>query len=161
MEPKADEETPARLRGMPSRLLSMVSAHAQRLVGEGLADADARKYHYALLAALEEFGPASQAALSGRTGIYRSDLVATINELTDRGLVERAADPTDRRRNVITMTAAGRAHLHRLDTLLAAIQDDLLAPLSPAERKELTRLLARLLGHHASSPAKPTGGHST
>jgi DNA-binding MarR family transcriptional regulator len=144
------DETPARLRGMPSRLLSLLATHAQRLVGEGLADADARTYHYALLAALEEFGPASQAALSRRTGIYRSDLVATINELADRKLLERAPDPGDRRRNVITLTSEGHRHLRRLDALLADVQNDLLAPLSAAERDELTGLLGRLLDHHAA-----------
>ncbi|MGI8333627.1 MarR family winged helix-turn-helix transcriptional regulator [Actinomadura scrupuli] len=149
MEPRAGEETPTRLRAMPSRTLSMAAAHAQRLVSEGLTGAEARKYHYALLAALEEFGPGSQAALSGRTGIYRSDLVATINELTDRRFVERAADPADRRRNVITITPQGRRHLHQLDVLLAAVQDDLLAPLSAAERDDLMRLLGRLNDHHA------------
>ena len=105
-ETEPDQQTPARLLAMTSRLLNQTSAHAQRLVGEGLANADARKYHYALLAALDEFGPASQSSLSGRTGIYRSDIVATINELTDRGFVDRAPDPADRRRNVITMTPA-------------------------------------------------------
>src|SRR6266540_2768792 len=72
--------------------------HAERVVDDGLARADDRKWHYAVLAALQEFGPASQAALSRRTGIYRSDLVAVINELAGRGLIERAPDPADRRR---------------------------------------------------------------
>jgi DNA-binding MarR family transcriptional regulator len=145
------DATPARLRRLPSRLLSQLTTHAQRLVGDGLGAVDARQYHYALLAALAEFGPASQAELSGRTGIYRSDLVATINELTAQGLVERAPDAGDRRRNVITMTPAGHRHLDRLDTLVAGAQDELLAPLSAAERDELTRLLTRLVDHH--------GGH--
>lgn len=145
MEPGADEETPVRLRRMPSRLLSLTATHAQRLVGEQLAGADSRKYHYALLAALEEFGPASQAALSGRTGIYRSDLVATINELAARRFIDRVPNPADRRRNIITLTDDGRRHLYRLDALLGAVQDELLAPLTPAEREELTRLLTLLL----------------
>lgn len=152
-----DRQTPARLLAMTSRLLNQTSAHAQRLVGEGLADADARKYHYALLAALDEFGPASQASLSERTGIYRSDIVATINELTGRGFVDRAPDPADRRRNVITMTPAGLDHLHRLDALLGAVQEELLAPLSPDERTELTRLLRRLLDHHGGAWHKSAG----
>lgn len=100
---------PERLRELPSRLLSQASAHATRLVTEGLSGADARKWHYATLVALDEFGPASQAALSGRTDIHRSDLVAVINELAARELVERTPDPADRRRNVITLTTAGRA----------------------------------------------------
>jgi DNA-binding MarR family transcriptional regulator len=100
---------------------------------------------------LQEFGPASQAALSRRTGIYRSDLVAVINELAGRGLIQRAPDPADRRRNVITMTPHGRRHLRQLDKLVATIQDDLLAPLTQPERDQLVRLLARLLDHHAKA----------
>ncbi|MFE3453162.1 MarR family winged helix-turn-helix transcriptional regulator [Nonomuraea sp. NPDC059194] len=141
--------TPARLRQIPSRLLAIAAAQADRLVNSGLAEADARKWHYAVLVALQESGPASQATLSGRTGIYRSDLVAVINELAERGQVERAPDETDRRRNVITITRAGRDQLNRLDTLLAALQDELLAPLTAPEREELVGLLGRLVEHHA------------
>lgn len=144
-----DEATPARLRNLPSRLLTHTAMYADRLVNEVLAGADARKWHYPVLAALLEFGPASQATLSRRAGLYRSDLVAVINELADRGHVERAPDPADRRRNVITITQQGRRHLRRLDKLIAAIQDDLLAPLTQPERDQLTLLLARLLEHHA------------
>jgi DNA-binding MarR family transcriptional regulator len=152
-----DQATPARLRSLPSRLLSLTALHADRLVSEGLAGADARKWHYAVLVTLREFGPASQAVLSRRTGIYRSDLVAVINELADRGLVERAPDPADRRRNVITMTSQGRRRLGRLDELLATIQDDLLAPLTQPERDQLTRLLTRLLEHHAQAAPQRAG----
>nr|WSX49254.1 MarR family winged helix-turn-helix transcriptional regulator [Streptomyces sp. NBC_00974] len=146
-----DRAVPARLRELPSRLLSQASAHAQRLVAEGLSGADARKWHYAALVALDEFGPASQATLSGRTGIHRSDLVAVINELAERELVERAPDPADRRRNVVTLTPLGRRRLRRLEQLLAAAQEELLSPLSTPEREQLTRLLGRLVAHHAHS----------
>lgn len=145
------EATPARLRRLPSRLLSMAAAQADRLVGKGLADADSRKWHYAVLASLQEYGPASQATLSRRTGVYRSDLVAVINELAARDLVERAPDPADRRRNVITMTPEGRRHLERLDTLLVSLQADLLAPLTEPERDQLIELLTRMVDHHAQA----------
>ncbi|MGW1776074.1 MarR family winged helix-turn-helix transcriptional regulator [Streptomyces sp. NPDC002104] len=145
---------PARLREQPSRLLSQASAHASRLVTEELGGADAHKWHYATLVALDEFGPASQAALSGRTTIHRSDLVAVINELAARELVERTPDPADRRRNVITLTTAGRRRLRRLEQLLAAAQEEFLSPLSPQEREQLVELLVRLVAHHA--PGGPT-----
>jgi MarR family transcriptional regulator, lower aerobic nicotinate degradation pathway regulator len=151
--------TPDRLRSLPSRLLAQAAMHADRLVNEGLAGAGARKWHYAVLASLQEFGPASQATLSRRTGIYRSDLVAVINELAERGLIERAPDPADRRRNVITMTPRGRRHLRQLDKLIAAIQDDLLAPLTQPQRDQLVRLLTRLLDYHARTAPQPTGDH--
>ena len=155
-----DRATPARLRRLPSRLLTQTAMHADRLANQGLARADARKWPYAVLAALQEFGPASQAALSRRTGIYRSDLVAVTNELAGRGLIQRAPDPADRRRNVITLTPRGRRYLRRLDKLVATIQDDLLAPLTQPERDQLVRLLARLLDHHARAALHATGDQS-
>ncbi|GAA5199106.1 hypothetical protein GCM10023322_73940 [Rugosimonospora acidiphila] len=144
----AEESAATRLTGLPSWLLTQAAAHAHRLVSDGFAAADSRGYHYRLLATLEEFGPASQATLGRRSGIHFSDMVAAINELAERELVERAPDPTDRRRNVVTITAAGRRRLRVLDRRVAQIQDELLAPLSPAEREQLTGLLARLLEHH-------------
>src|SRR3984885_11820554 len=108
-----EANAPARLRSLPSRLVNLAAGYAQRLAGERLATLDARKWHYATLAALEEFGPDSQSGLSDRTGIHRSDLVATINELTARGFVVRAPDPADHRRNAITPTEEGRRHPRR------------------------------------------------
>jgi MarR family transcriptional regulator, lower aerobic nicotinate degradation pathway regulator len=137
-----------RLRRLPTRLLSLAAIHSDRRVNEALARADARKWHYAVLATLDEFGPASQAGLSSRTGIYRSDLVAVINELADRELVERAPDPADRRRNLVTLTGPGRRQLLTLDKLLADVEDEVLAPLTPAQREQLARLLTTLVNHH-------------
>ena len=150
MKRTADDATPARLKEMPSWLLGRAATRAHRLVVEGLAAAGARGYHYRLLAALAEFGPASQAALGRRTGIDRSYVVEAVNELVDGGLVERARDPDDRRRNVVTITPAGAEQLRRLDEVLAGIQDELFAPLSANERAQLARLLARVLEHHSA-----------
>jgi DNA-binding MarR family transcriptional regulator len=142
------EETSARWESLPSWLLTQTANHAGRLVADGFSSVGARGYHYRLLATLEQFGPASQATLGRRSGIHVSDMVATINELADRELVERAPDPTDRRRNIISLTTAGKRQLRRLEKRLTKTQDELLAPLSPEERQRLTELLSRLLEHH-------------
>ncbi|WP_423834296.1 MarR family winged helix-turn-helix transcriptional regulator [Streptomyces manipurensis] len=143
--------TPDRLRHRASRLVSQLSTRSDRLVGEGLARADARKWHYAVLASLEDLGPASQAELSRRTGIYPSDMVGVLNELAERGLVVRAPDPADQRRNTITISASGSRRLRRLDKVLDELHEELLAPLSPAEREQFVRLLTRLVDHHAEA----------
>jgi len=147
--PTGDDARPAALMAKPSWLISEVSRLAHPLITGRLATAGSRGYHYRLLAALAEFGPASQASLGRRTAMDRSDVAAAVNELVGRGLAARAPDPADRRRNVISITAAGTAHLRRLEELLAGVQDELLAPLSPAERQQLIRLLDRILEHHA------------
>jgi DNA-binding MarR family transcriptional regulator len=143
-----DDLTPKALRQLPSWLLGQTSVHAHRLLTGALSAEDARPYHYRVLASLQEFGPASQVEVGGHANLDRSDVVAAVDELVDRGFVERSADPVDRRRNVITITRAGRAHLRRLEKVLARVQDELLDPLSPTQRKELIRLLSRLLEHH-------------
>ncbi|WP_165983901.1 MarR family transcriptional regulator [Streptomyces sp. YIM 98790] len=147
------ETTRARWEALPSWLLTQTAGHAHRLVADAFASVRARGYHYRLLAALEDFGPASQAELGRRSGIYVSDMVTAVNELAGQGLVRRDPDPSDRRRNIISPTAAGVRQLRRLEKQLAACQEDLLAPLSPEERQRLTGLLSTLLDHHN----RPTG----
>ncbi|MFF2393057.1 MarR family winged helix-turn-helix transcriptional regulator [Nocardia sp. NPDC058114] len=142
------EPTPARWKTLPTWLLTQTANHAHRLVSDGFAAADARGYHYRILATLDEFGPASQATLGRRSGIHVSDMVATINELAELDLVDRTPDPTDRRRNVITLTTPGKRQLRRLEKQLAHSQEELLDPLSPGERDQLTELLSKLLDHH-------------
>jgi MarR family transcriptional regulator, lower aerobic nicotinate degradation pathway regulator len=155
--PTSDDAPPSRLQQLPSWLLGQTSTRAHRLLTERLATEDSRGYHYRLLAALQEFGPASQAMLGRRTSIDRSDVVAALNDLADRGLVRRSPDPGDRRRNIITITPAGTKHLQRLDRVLADVQDELLAPVSPAERRSLIRLLSRVLEHLDRRQLEPAG----
>jgi DNA-binding MarR family transcriptional regulator len=135
----------------PSRLLTQTAAYASRIIADGMAGVHGRVYHYRLLVTLAQDGPASQAELGRRTGIHLSDMVATINELAAGGYVSREPDPQDRRRNVITITAAGRQRMAELAAAVDEIQEELLAPLSAPERAEFTRLLAKLVAHHGGS----------
>jgi MarR family transcriptional regulator, lower aerobic nicotinate degradation pathway regulator len=146
-----EDATPSMLKALPSWLLTQSAVHAQRIVADAFATGDAREYHYRLLVALQEFGPASQATLGRRGGIDRSDVVSALNELADQGYIERAPDPADRRRNIVSLTPAGRRQLHRLDELVKQAQDKLFAPLSAADRDELARLLAQVLAHHTGT----------
>lgn len=139
----------------PSWLLTQTAHHAGRLVADGFAAVGSRGYHYRLLATLQDGGPASQATLGRRSGIHLSDMVAAVNELAEQGLVDRTPDTTDRRRNVITLTAAGKRQLRRLEKRLTETQNDLLAPLSPDERTQLTNLLTKLVTHHNGRTGTP------
>ena len=142
------DDTPERLIGRPSWLISQLATHVRRLIHDGFAEAGARGYHYRILAALQEFGVSSQIELARRVDMDRSDVVAAINELAEQGHVERSPDPDDRRRNLVTITKAGERHLRRLDRTLDKVQDELMAPLSAEDRQVLSQLLTRLLVHH-------------
>jgi len=143
----AEYDPPRRLRRLPSWLTAQLARRAQRLVGEALAQEGARRQHFTVLTSLAEQGAASQAALGRRLWIDRSDLHAILGQLERDGLVARVRDGRDRRRNLVTITAAGTIALKRLDKRVQAAQNALLEPLSATERRELVRLLERLVEH--------------
>jgi MarR family transcriptional regulator, lower aerobic nicotinate degradation pathway regulator len=142
---RLEYDPPSRLRRLPSWLTSQVARRAERLVSEALAQEDARRQHFVVLTSLAEQGPASQAALGRRLWIDRSDLHALLTELERHDLIARARDQQDGRRNVVTLTPAGKAALSRLDKRVDAAQSALLQPLSASDRRELTRLLEQLV----------------
>ena len=136
---------PRRIADRPTWLLSRANARAHSLLTDAFAAQGVRGYHFRLLAALDQYGPASQADLGRHTGIDRSDVAATMNDLLANGLVQREPDPVDRRRNVVTITKRGAGALERLDSVVDDVQNAVLAQLTANERKTLVRLLGKLL----------------
>jgi MarR family transcriptional regulator, lower aerobic nicotinate degradation pathway regulator len=144
--------TPTRLEGRATWLVSRAHARSSGLLSAGFEahGSGLRGYHYRLLAALEEWGPASQAELGRTTGIDRSDVTAALTELESRNLVERSVDPDHKRRNIVTITADGVEQLLELDKVIDGIQDEFLAPLTGAQRRQFITLVSRLV----DAPAK-------
>jgi DNA-binding MarR family transcriptional regulator len=134
-----------RLAGRVVWLVGRASLHAQRLLHRRFAEHDLRKQHYAVLRSLADVGSAAQGPLADRVGIDRSDMVALVDELAAAGHVERAPDPDDRRRKIVSITGSGTEVLDELGELVEAADDELLAPLSEAERRTLVELLTRIL----------------
>lgn len=137
---------PSRVRDRTTWLISRNYERSRGLLNDGFAAGGdgLRSYHYRLLATLEEWGPVGQADLGRSSGVDRSDVVAVLGDLEERGLVGRSTNPSNRRRNIVSITAAGSARLRDLDRVVDEVQEQVLAPLSAAERRQLTRLLRKL-----------------
>lgn len=137
---------PARLEAHATWLVSRAFARSSGLLSAGFeAKGDGlRGYHYRLLAALEEWGPASQAELGRKTGIDRSDVTAALVELEARRLVGRSADPAHKRRKIVTITPAGVDRLQELEKIVNGVQDEFLAPLTADQRRQFVSLVALL-----------------
>jgi DNA-binding MarR family transcriptional regulator len=149
---------PARLHSRVIWLLGQTTNQGHRLIAERMhaTNVPSRSY-YPLLAALAESGATSQADLGRRIGLDRSDVTAAVTDLEERGYLERAPDPADRRRNLVRITEQGEAFLRKLDSELNTAQEELLGPLSPSEREALVAMLARLVEHHTGLRIGDTG----
>lgn len=145
--PPHHASAPSRIRDRPTWLISRNYARSHALLNDTFATSGSglRSYHYRLLAALEEWGPASQADLARSTSVDRSDVVTVLNELEQRGLIDRAVDPRNRRRNIVSITRAGRKQFQALDDVIDEVQERVLAPLSKNERRQLAKLLRKLV----------------
>jgi MarR family transcriptional regulator, lower aerobic nicotinate degradation pathway regulator len=145
-QPSRHGSAPSRIRDRPTWLINRNYARSHALLNDTFAirGGGLRSYHYRLLAALEEWGPVSQADLARSTSVDRSDVVTVLNELEQRGLIERAVDPRNRRRNIVSITRTGSTQLQLLDQVIDEVQERVLAPLSQNERRQLTKLLRKL-----------------
>ena len=139
------EIRPPSLLALPSYLAGNVARIGHRLLLEALAEHDLRLAHFAVLAALSDFGPLAQHELADRLDINRSHLVGYVDEIEQRGLVRRDRDPEDRRRQRVALTAGGRKLLRDLGAVAKRSQADFLSALSGSERETLLALLRKVL----------------
>lgn len=151
---------PRRIRVLPSWLLGRAAARGHRLVAEALATEGMRMMHHAVLSAVAETGPVSQAELGRIVGIDPKDMVTVVTDLQRDGLVTRTPDPRDRRKNAVEVSAEGRRVLRRTQKLGDRANDELTAALTPAEREQLIGLLTRIVrpADGASGAGKGAGG---
>ena len=133
------------LEASPGYLLARVGAESRRRWTQGLATLGLRTAHFGALMTLAAVGSASQRQLGRAIGVDPRNLVLLLDQLEERGLIVRAADPSDRRRHSVRLTPAGEAALGELRRVGAEAEDELLAPLDERERQRLRRLLVKLL----------------
>ena len=131
-------------KGQPSFLLAQLGSHAaaqftERVGVLGLAPADA-----GILRLLRVEAGLSQQELATKLQIHPSRLVAILDNLEKRGLVERRANPDDRRLYSIHLTKDGGEVLEKIGKVAREHEDALLSTLTSAERDELAALLLRI-----------------
>jgi DNA-binding MarR family transcriptional regulator len=141
----AEAPLPA-IRSLPSWLLGRAAARGRSLVADALAAEGQRMWHHVVLSAVRDLQPVAQADLGRSVGLDPKDLVGVLNDLQSAGHVLRAPDPKDRRKNAVSLTDDGARLLARCEKAAREANDELLAPLSAAERDQFMGLLIRISG---------------
>jgi DNA-binding MarR family transcriptional regulator len=124
--------------------MSSIGYAVGRRFHQTLAPLQLEPREFALLRAVGASEGQSQQAIAERLQIPPSRMVAFVDALQARGLLERRLNPNDRRTRELYLTAAGRELLGRAFTLAAGFERDLCAELSAAERELLLELLQRV-----------------
>jgi DNA-binding MarR family transcriptional regulator len=133
---------------LASRLGYLLKHVQLRLAGESaraLAPFGIDGRELAVLVVLAAQNPLSQLEAAGRLGVDRTTMVALVDALERKGLVERRRSPQDRRRNTVQLTPTGRDCLHRAEQARAEMERRFLAPLAPADAEQLVRALQTLV----------------
>jgi DNA-binding MarR family transcriptional regulator len=131
-------------RGQPAFLLAQLGAHAASQFAERLAVLELAPADAGILRLLRVASGLSQQELAGKLQIHPSRLVAILDNLEQRGLVERRANLEDRRLYSIHLTKDGGEALEKIGKVAREHQDALLSALNKGERDELSTLLLRI-----------------
>ncbi|MFB8771581.1 MarR family winged helix-turn-helix transcriptional regulator [Streptomyces broussonetiae] len=140
------EGPPPAIRALPSWLLARAAARGRTLMAQALAAEGLKVWHHVVLLAVRDLAPVAQADLGRRVRLDPKDLVGVLDDLQSAGLVLRAPDPRDRRKNAVSLTKEGARLLARCERAAGRADEELLSPLTAAERERFTGMLARIAG---------------
>ena len=125
-------------------LLVQLGFHLARRFGERLAPLGLEPRHAGMLTRLAAHEGLSQQALGELIGLNPTRMVFLVDELQQRGLVERRRNTADRRSYALYLTPQGRDMLRQIQASGSRHQDEIGASLTQAERIQLASLLRRL-----------------
>jgi DNA-binding MarR family transcriptional regulator len=138
-------------------LIAQIGAHAAERFGQRLAPLHLTPAHAGILWNLAHQPDMTQRALADLLGAFPSRLVLLLDELEKKGLVERRADPADRRSHALRLTPAGKERLEGLGRAAREHQDDLCGALDVTERERLRELLAKIAEQQGLRPRVHSG----
>jgi DNA-binding MarR family transcriptional regulator len=125
-------------------LISQLGFFSSRRFAEALEPVGIGPREFLLLRFVAASGGQAQQALAQRLGVPPSRMVALIDDLEERGLVERRPDPDDRRVRAVYMTRKGHQTLEHAAQVAVEYEQKLCSTLEQGERDKLIDLLQKI-----------------
>ena len=139
------EQLPAALSERLGFLLGRAHLAHGSIAQQALAPLSLGVKQHGALSVLVEEGPLSQQRLGERQGVDRTTMVAVVDDLEQRGLVERRRNPHDRRAYALHATREGRRLLRQANEATKRAEEEFLAPIPARDRRRLKQLLKTLI----------------
>ncbi|GAB2516755.1 MarR family transcriptional regulator [Nocardia heshunensis] len=118
---------------------ALMAAEQPVLAAHGLT-----MWAYVVLLRLDETTTRGQGVLAQEIGADKTRIIAVLDDLQERGLIERRPDPADRRARLLALTPEGRELRDATQTQIQAQEDRLLAKLPAADRRGFLNALLTL-----------------
>lgn len=151
-------EEPRHRRTSTAFLLAQVGSWAGEQFGDRISPRGLSRSQAGLLWIVDGNPEASQQQLAELLRVTPSRIVALLDDLEKRDLVERRRSTKDRRVFTVELTDTGRQTLRAISKIARAHNDDVCAPLDDAEEEQLHDLLQRI-AHHAGLTERVHPGH--
>lgn len=122
----------------------MVGPLARRLVAMELPILERHKlsmWGYVVLSRLGDEPPRTQAALAESIGADKTRIIGVLDDLQERGLIDRRPDPADRRARLLSITPAGHRLHARVQHEIQRAEEQLLGRLARGDRETFVRAL--------------------
>jgi DNA-binding MarR family transcriptional regulator len=133
-------------------LLAQLGAHAADCFGERIKRLGVAPRHAGILRIIARTPSCNQRTLAKKLRVLPSRMVMLIDELAERGLVERKRSTKDRRHSELVLTKRGRAMLEKISKLAAEHEADLCAALTSKERELLASLGRKIVYQQGLTP---------
>jgi DNA-binding MarR family transcriptional regulator len=140
------DRPPEELAGYTGFLLGYLGERSRRRFMEMLEPHGFHPREFGLMTVVMKRPGITQQELAGLAQIDPSSMVAVLDGLEQRGLLERRVNSDDRRRRAVHLTAAGERELEDLQQEARKVADGFLEPLSADERRTLNAMLRKLAG---------------
>ncbi len=132
----------------PGHLIRRAQQIAVSIFADHLAASDITPVQFAILNALSDTPDMDQVTLAKRVAFDPATSGSVIGRLEAKGWLTRQAHATDRRRKLLVVTPEGLQALASMQTAVADVQTQILAPLNADQQKQFVDLLARLVAGH-------------
>jgi DNA-binding MarR family transcriptional regulator len=148
---------PGRPAGGLAFLLAQVGAQAAQRFAELLTDLRLSPPQAGILRAIAARPGRSQQALSTELGLIPSRMVAFVDALEQRGVIERRRNSADRRLHALHLTPAGEALLGEVSRAARQHEEETAAGLAPEQRTQLAELLGMIARQQGLAPGVHPG----
>jgi DNA-binding MarR family transcriptional regulator len=109
---------------------------------------DVSMWGYIVLTALAEQPVRTQAALAQAINADKSRIIGVLDDLQQRGLIQRQPDTADRRVHLLSLTPAGDKLRRSVEAAIRRSEEEVLAALPPADSEAFLRSLKALYARY-------------